>query len=63
MKQETRRYTWMPQAERDNITKYDWIQHRLEARKKENKFKLIDGMELPKAMETTIEHKPETMDV
>ena len=40
MKQETRRYTWMGQEEKDNITKYDYIQKRLGEKKTLNLFKM-----------------------
>ena len=40
MKQETRRYQWMDQAEKDSMTKYDYIQKRLGEKRFLNIFKM-----------------------
>ena len=43
MKQEHRRFSWLP--EKDNVNKYDYIQQRLLERKQNNKFRLLEGLD------------------
>ena len=50
MKEEMRRYTYIPAKERP--AKYDHIQARIQARKQNNKFRIISGM--PSKMQEVI---------